>query len=104
MSLLHNNRVEVMAWRNSPLLPNRIHLEPVCVCVLSLSHVQLFATPRTIPHQALLSMGISWQEYWSELGFPSLGDLPNPGIKPRSPAYQANSLPLRPQESPVDIS
>ena len=99
-----------MAWQNSPLLPNRIHLEPVCVCVcvcvcvLSLSHVQLFATPRTIPHQALLSMGISWQEYWSGLGFPSLEDLLNPGIKPRSPAYQANSLPLRPQGSPVDIS
>ena len=37
------------------------------------------------------------QEYWSRLSFPSLGDLPNPGIKPRSPALQAVSLPSEPQ-------
>ena len=34
-----------------------------------------------------------WQEYWSGLPFPSPGDLPNPGIKPRSPALQADSFP-----------
>ena len=45
-----------------------------------------FATPRTVPHQALLSMGFPRQEYWSGLSFPSPGDLPNPGIKPMSPA------------------
>ena len=33
-----------------------------------------------------------WQEYWSGLPFPSSGDLPNPGIKPRSPALQTDSL------------
>ena len=40
------------------------------------------------PHglQNLLSMGFSWQEYWSGLPLPSPGDLPNPGIEPRSPA------------------
>ena len=38
-------------------------------------------------------MGFSRQEYWSQLPFPSPGDLPNPGIEPRSPALQANSLP-----------
>jgi len=42
------------------------------------------ATPRTVAHQALLSMGFPRQEYWSGLSFPSPGDLPNPRIKPRS--------------------
>jgi len=51
-----------------------------------LSRVQLFANPWTIAYQAPLSMGFSRQEYWSELPFPSPGDLPDPGIKPRSPA------------------
>ena len=59
----------------------------------SLSHVQLLVTPWTIAHQAPLSMRFSRQEYWSGLPFPSLGDLPNPGIKPRSPALQADSFP-----------
>ena len=55
------------------------------VKVNSLSHVQLFATPWTVAYQAPPSMGFSRQEYWSGLPFPSPGDLPNPGIKPRSP-------------------
>ena len=38
-------------------------------------------------------MEFSRQEYWSELPFPSPGDLPNPGIEPRSPALQADALP-----------
>ena len=38
-------------------------------------------------------MGFSRQEYWSGLSFPSPGDLPQPGIKPGSPALQADSLP-----------
>ena len=38
-------------------------------------------------------MGFSKQEYWSGLPFPPPGDLPNPGIEPRSPALQADSLP-----------
>ena len=42
--------------------------------------------------QASLSMGFSRQEYWSGLPFPSLGDLPDPGIEPESPALQADSL------------
>ena len=40
-------------------------------------------------------------EYWSGYPFPSPGDLPNPGIKPRSPALQAGSLPAEPQEKPL---
>ena len=36
------------------------------------------------------------QEYWNGLPFPPLGDLPDPGVKPRSPVLQADSLPLEP--------
>ena len=58
--------------------------------VKSLSRVRLFATLWTVALQAPLSMGFSRQEYWSGLPFPSPGDLPDPGIKPRSPALQAD--------------
>ena len=51
----------------------------------------------SILHQAPPSMGFSRQEYWSGLPFPSPGNLPNPGIEPRSPALQADSLPSEPQ-------
>ena len=54
--------------------------------VKSLSRVQLFATPWTVANQAPPSMEFSRQEYWSELPFPSPGDLPDPGIEPGSPA------------------
>ena len=50
-------------------------------------------TPWTAACQDPLFMGFSSQEYWSGLPFPSPGDLPDPGIKPRSPALQADSLP-----------
>ena len=46
----------------------------------------LFVTPWTVVYQAPPSMGFSRQEYWSGLPFPSLGDLPHPGIEPGSPA------------------
>ena len=51
-----------------------------------LSRVQLFATPWTIAYKAPLFMEFSRQEYCSGLPFPSAEDLPNPGIKPGSPA------------------
>ena len=66
------------------------------VIVKLLSHVQLFATLWTVAHQAPLSMGFSRQEYWSGLPFPSPGDLPDPGIEPRSPALQADALTSEP--------
>ena len=50
-----------------------------------LSRLRLFVIPWTGAYQAPLSMGFSRQEYWSGLPFPSPGDLPNPGIEPRSP-------------------
>ena len=55
---------------------------------VKVSHVQLFAIPWTIQ-----SMEFSRPEYWSGQPIPSPGDLPNPGIKPGSPALQADSLP-----------
>ena len=48
------------------------------------SHVQLFATPWTVAHQASLSIGFSRQEHWRRLPCPPPGDLPNPGIEPVS--------------------
>ena len=56
---------------------------PCCVCS------QLFATPWTIAHQTPLSMGYNRQQYQSGLPFPSLGDLPDPGIEPASLASPA---------------
>ena len=53
-------------------------------------------TPCTVAHQGPLSMKFSRQEYWSELPFPSPGYLPDPGIEPRSPALQVDSLPSEP--------
>ena len=69
--------------------------ENLCVCVyISLfSHVPLFATPWTVACQAPLSMRLPRQEHWSGLPFSSPGDLPDPGIEPRSHALQAGSLP-----------
>ena len=64
--------------------------------VKSLSRVRLFGTPWTVAYQAPPSVGFSRQEYWSGLPFPSPGDLPNPGIEPRSPALLADALPSEP--------
>ena len=52
------------------------------------------ATTWAVARQTPLSMGFSRQECWSGLLFPSPGDLPDPGIKPRSPALRAESLQL----------
>ena len=60
-----------------------------------LNHVQLFVTSWTIQ-----SMGFSRPEYWSGEPFPSPGDVPNPGIKPRFPALQTDSLPAEPEGTP----
>ena len=70
------------------------------VKVRLLSHVRPFVTPWTVAHQAPPSMGFSRQEYWSGLPFPSPGDLPDPGIEPRSPALQADALTSEPPCDP----
>ena len=66
----------------------------------SLSRVRLFVTPWTVAYSTPPSMGFSMQEYWNGLPFPSAEDLPNPGIKPRSPTLQADSLPSKPPGVP----
>ena len=67
-------------------------LLPLLCSAQSLSRVRFSATPWTVARQAPLSGGFSRQEYWTGLPCPSLGDLANPGIKPRSPLLQADSL------------
>ena len=65
----------------------------LCVCILShFSRVWLFGTTWTACHQATLSMDFSRPEYGSGLPCLPPGDLPNPGIKPRSPAFQADTI------------
>ena len=60
-----------------------------CASVQLLNHVPLSGTPWTVAHQAPLSKEFSRQNCWSRLPFPTLGDLPNPGIKPLSLASPA---------------
>ena len=65
-----------------------------------LSLVQLSATPWTVAYQASPSMVFSRQEYRSGLPFPSPGDLPHPGIKPGTPALEADVLTSEPPGKP----
>ena len=58
-------------------------------------------TPWTVVHQVPLSMGFPRQEYWSGLPFPSPGDLPDPGIKPRSPALAGGFFTTEPPGKPI---
>ena len=90
----------IHSWLNSKMK------YPVNVCVQSLNHVWLFATPWTAARQALLSMEFSRKEYYSGLPFPSSEDLPNSGIKPMSPvspALQVESLPAEPWGKQMDL-
>ena len=81
----------VMAFPHSPIVNSRRKWKRK-----SLSRVRLFATPWSVAYQAPPSMGFSRQEYWSGLPFPSPGDLPNPGIEPGSPSFQADALTSEP--------
>ena len=78
-------------WALTNLSPVSLR-KSVKVKVKSLSRVQLFGTPWTVAHQTPLSIGFSRQEFRSGLPFLSPGDLPNPGIEPRSLTLQADSL------------
>ena len=77
---------------------------PCEVKVRLLSRVRLFATPWTVAYQASLSLGFSRQEYWSGLPFPSPGALPDPGIKPGSPAPEADALTFEPPGKPLSLT
>ena len=71
----------------------------LCSCC----HVQLFATPWTVAHQAPLFIGFSRQEYWNGLPFASPGDLIYLGLETKNPALQADSLPSElPRKPPVN--
>ena len=56
------------------------------------SRVQLFVAPWTVAYEAIPFTEVSRQQYWTGVPFPSAGDLPNPGIKPRSPALRADTF------------
>ena len=62
------------------------------------------ATPCTAVRQAPLSMGFPRQESWSGFPFPFPGDLPDPGIEPKSPALQADSLPSEPPRKKIALT
>ena len=68
-----------------------------------LSHVQLFVTPWILARQIPLSMGFPRQEYWSGLPFPSPGDLPDPGIEPRSPVLAGGFFITEPPGKPLNL-
>ena len=74
--------------------------EPLLLLLLSrYSHVQLCKTPEMAAHQAPLSMGFPRQEYWCGLPFPPLGDIPDPGIEPMSPALAGGFFTTEPPGS-----
>ena len=60
-----------------------------------------FETPWTVAHQTPLSIGFPRQEYWSRLPFPITEYLPDPGIEPKSPAWQAESWTTEPPGKPI---
>ena len=70
------------------------------MCAQLLSCIQLFATPWIVACQAPLSMGFSGQEYWNRLPFPSPGDLPDPGIKPKFPTLAGGLFTTEQPEKP----
>ena len=104
---LRENRIRVHSIITTMIqAKNKIGANTTCMCMVS--HVQLFSTPQTVAHQALLSMESSRQEYWGGLPFPTPGEmlilvgensmanrtftacnLSNPDIKPMSLASPA---------------
>ena len=87
--------MDITRW--SILKSDWLSLQPKWeVKVKLLNHVWLLMTPWTVAYQIHSSMGLSRQEYRTGLPFLSSGDLPNPGIKPRSPVLQVDSLPSEP--------
>ena len=68
------------------------------------SHIQFFSTPRTVVCQATLSMRFPRQEYWNGLPFPSLGDIPDPGVKPKSPALAGEFFTTEPPGKSLYLS
>ena len=86
---IHHSKCRISP-EDGGLLFNRFH-----IC----SRVELFATPWTVVHQVLLSMGFPRKEYWNALPFPSPGNLHDKGIQPRSPDCSQILLPFEPPSS-----
>jgi len=86
----------VFIWENNF---EKMTLHYVVSCV-SHSVMSDSATPRTVVHQAPLSMGFSRREYWSGAPFPIPGNLPDPGIELGSSVLQAESLQSKPPGKP----
>ena len=77
--------------------------QPLAAAVLSCSVLSDSLQPHGLQSTRLLCpWGFSSQQYWSGLPCPPPGDLPNPGIKPRSRALQAYSLPSEPPGKPMN--
>ena len=91
--------LETQTWGLDVLIFIKVSLLPGPLFV-SGNREYMFVCMYYIYCQAPLSMEFSRQEYWSGLPFPSLGDLPNPRIKPRSPALQVDSLLTEPPGEP----
>ena len=121
-----NQNLSILAWRilwtEEPgrLLPRELDMTEqlkqqeyilalVCwscslsVCIIHSVMLDSLLPPWTVVYQALWSMEVSRQEYWSGLLFPSPRDLPDPGVEPWSPALQADSLPSDPPGEPSCI-
>ena len=76
--------------------------DEMVLVVLFTKSCPTLVTPWTVARQAPLSMGFSQQEYWHGLLFPSPWNLPDPGIKPWSPALKADCLQSKLQGKPFD--
>ena len=101
------NEYVIWSYGKSVLWVFKICIIPmlyICVCcaVLGCSVVSDSLQPHGLwPVRLLCPWGFSRQEYWSGLSCPTPGDLTNPGIEPRSPALQADSLPSEPPGKPI---
>ena len=84
-SLLRTEATEVLHSFFSVLPRRQIGSEVLQLC-------PTLCDPMAVTHQAPPSMGFSRQEYWSGVPFPSPGDLPDPGIEPRSPAFRVDTF------------
>ena len=86
---LQGTCVQIPSWTKDSACPTLVSSSVLLLCWAALSHVWLFATPRTVARQAPLSVEFPGQEYSNRLPFPPPEDLPHPGIEPASPASPA---------------
>ena len=103
MNLIHEKRflkMSIIAKFQGLEFKEKFLKCPMCCAVLSHTVMSDSVTPWTVAHQAPLSTGFLRQEYWSGLPLPSPGDLPYPGIEPRSPALAGRFFTTEPQRRP----